>query len=340
MSINLGYSTYNNAVQNILFTEHGACVMVWMLSLLHMSCVDYEINRRTMVDSYVQSSREAGVDIVWVIDNSASMFEEQEQLAEYVSHFTDYLTFAPVEFTLSVVTTDVSTDDAGAFVHGVVLNNNTAHLDQAFADLVSLDEGSRSEHGFAAALDALDPNGINADIWTANADIEIIFFSDEDDQSDVSSADFVNTMQSYRPDVELTFNAITGDPPEGCASLVGAADPGFKYQEVQEETGGLRESICSLHYDALLERIALQVLGLSNTFALNSAPDLDTLEVLVNGASIPRRERHGWRYDAGENTIIFDGFAVPPPGADIVFKYALWIGTQSDLEASVSDTGE
>ena len=44
-----------------------------------------------MVDSYVQSSRQAGVDIL-VVDNSASMFEEQEQLAEHTSHFTDYLT--------------------------------------------------------------------------------------------------------------------------------------------------------------------------------------------------------------------------------------------------------
>ena len=39
---------------------------------------------RTMVDSYVQSSRQAG----WIslgVDNSASMFEEQEQLAEHTA---------------------------------------------------------------------------------------------------------------------------------------------------------------------------------------------------------------------------------------------------------------
>ena len=50
-----------------------------ILAVLAMGCVDYELNRRTMVDSYVQSSRQAGVDILWVVDNSASMFEEQEQ---------------------------------------------------------------------------------------------------------------------------------------------------------------------------------------------------------------------------------------------------------------------
>ena len=53
------------------------------LVLLALGCVDYELNRRTMVDSYVQSSREAGVNILWVVDNSASMFEEQEQLGAH-----------------------------------------------------------------------------------------------------------------------------------------------------------------------------------------------------------------------------------------------------------------
>ena len=50
---------------------------------------------------------------------------------------------------------------------------------------------------------------------------------------------------------------------------------------------------CSLHYDAYGERIALKALGLENTFALNAAPDLDTLQVLVNGASIHRRDMVG-----------------------------------------------
>ena len=37
------------------------------LAVLAIGCVDYELNRRTMVDSYVQSSRQDGVDILWVV---------------------------------------------------------------------------------------------------------------------------------------------------------------------------------------------------------------------------------------------------------------------------------
>ena len=44
-------------------------------------CFDYQVNRRYITDSYVQPSRESGVDILWVVDDSASMFEEQDQLS-------------------------------------------------------------------------------------------------------------------------------------------------------------------------------------------------------------------------------------------------------------------
>jgi len=83
--------------------------------------------------------------------------------------------------------------------------------------------------------------------------------------------------------------------------------------------------------------------GLQMTYPLDNVIIPRNLEGLGfswddTGASIHRRERHGWQYDAGLNAVVFDGFAVPPPGADIVFRYALWIGTEEDLEASVEDT--
>lgn len=305
------------------------------LLLLLVSCVDYELNRRQMVESYVQPSREAGVEILWVIDNSASMFEEQEQLANHVAHFTDYITAAPVDFRIGVITTDMAVEKPGQLVDNQLLHPGTLDLADAFADLILLEEGSRDEMGFETTLLALEPEGVNQDMIDPAADLEIVFFSDEDEQSEMSAESFLSEVNFLRSNGNIAINSITGDPPEGCASIFGAADPGFKYHEVQENSYGLRESICSLDYETMLERIALKVLGLENTFALSTAPDLDSMEVLVDGALVHRRDRHGWQYDAGLNAIVFDGFAVPPPGAEIVFKYFLWIGTEESLEEAV-----
>ena len=128
-----------------------------------------------------------------------------------------------------------------------------------------------------------------------------------------------------------------GDLPEGCASLNTAADPGHKYVSSQQATDGIRESICTYDYDAMLERVALKVLGLDIEFGLLKVPEVNTMEVRVDDVLIHQRDRHGWRYDAGNNSTIFDGYAVPPPKSEIVIRYYEWQG--GPLETDETDTG-
>ena len=142
----------------------------------------------------------------------------------HTAHFTDYLTRVPVDFQLGVITTDIDVDSPGMLVDNTILTRDSSQIASRFANLISLDEGSRDEYGFETTLAALDPSGINGDVLNANADLEIVFFSDEDEQSDMSVDDFVNTLASYRPTANIVVNTISGDPPEGCASIVGAAD--------------------------------------------------------------------------------------------------------------------
>jgi hypothetical protein len=303
-----------------------------------MGCMDYSVSRKFYTDSFVQPARESGVDILWMIDDSASMFEEQDQLAAHADSFIRYLSAAPVDFLMGVATTDISIEVPGSLV-GPLLSVDTADLAGAFAEQVFLEEGSRVEEGFAATLFALDLDGPNGDQLRANADLELIFFTDEDDQSVLSPQDFQVALRALRPSTNIVVNAIVGDPPEGCASAYGAADAGLKYQQIQSSTEGLRESICSLDYDAMLSRIALKVLGMENTFGLSNAPDLSTMEVRVDNALVHRRDRHGWSYDAGKNAIVFDGYAVPYPGAEVVFSYARWVGPQEGFENQLEDSG-
>ena len=62
---------------------------------------------------------------------------------------------------------------------------------------------------------------MNADVLNSSADLEIVFFSDEDEQSEMSVDTFVDALASYRPTANVVVNTISGDPPEGCASIVG-----------------------------------------------------------------------------------------------------------------------
>jgi hypothetical protein len=308
------------------------------IAMLLTACKnDYDIHREVVTDAFTQPIREDGVDILWVIDNSASMYEERLQLTEHADSFISYLSAVPVNFQLGVVSTDMSTDAPGALV-GNMLSPDTADLVARFKDQIdTIQEGSRNEHGFEAARLGSDPDGINADFNRSISDLEVVFFTDEDDQSTLTALELLEALEFQR-DGRVVANAIVGDPPVGCASLEAAADAGGKYIAAQELSEGLRESICALDYPAMLERIALRVLGLESTFLLRAVPDPSQMTVNVDGAIIQQRERHGWRYDPGLNAVIFDGYAIPQPGAEIFIRYYEWLGPA--LEDEQTDAGE
>lgn len=224
------------------------------LFLVLTGCIDSSVSRIVQVDGFTQPARDGGVDVLWVVDDSASMYEERLQLELHAESFIGYLSSVPVDFNLGVTSTDMSVDVPGALL-GEMLSDETADLTDAFVAQVSHDsDGSRDEMGFWAALLAADPDG---GFGRETADLEVVFFTDEDDSSEVTVEQLLEGLEADRQGMQIVTNAIVGDPPEGCASLMAAANAGEKYIEAQETSGGLRESICALDYDAMLERMAL-----------------------------------------------------------------------------------
>lgn len=307
----------------------AARLLALVLALPAAGCIDYDVNRNREFERWTQPERAGGVDILWVVDDSQSMYEEQALLAEHASTFIGFLTHVPVDFRLGVVNTDMEAESAGSLT-GELLDPDSPGLVEGFSvEVANEATGSREERGFDAAL-------LGSVAMGGAGDLELVFFSDEDDQSEGSAADFLTALGNTRPGAAVVANAIVGDLPEGCASREVAADPGDRYLEAQDSSGGARESICTADYDAMLERIAARVLGLQDTFALAKVPELSSAEIRVDEVLIPERERHGWRYDAGDNAIVFDGYAVPPPGAVVTARYYEWAGAG----VPVGDTGK
>ena len=146
------------------------------VTLLLTGCVDYDVVRKQDVEIFKQPVREGGVDILWVVDSSFSMDEEQVQLASHAATFITFLSTAPVDFKLGVTTTDVA---AGGMLIGPLLATDTPSLTAAFVDQVTgIGEGDRTEVGFLTAVAAAESGQLRP-----GADLEIVFFTDEDDQS-------------------------------------------------------------------------------------------------------------------------------------------------------------
>ena len=308
---------------------YSVIVMSRFLPLvLLLGCSDYKISVQSFSETFFQNDRSDGVDILWVIDNSATMYEEHDLLIASADDFISFVANSSVDFQLGVVSTDM--DEDGGTLRGPVLNAETSDMADRFVDQIVGDRmGSRDERGFEAAILGADPNR-NTEFARSRADLELVVFSDEDDHSVLAADAFLSELEAQRPTASVKAHAVVGDPPAGCVSVMAAADVGAKYLQVQEPTGGRRESICTLDYGSMLARVALDVIGLDTVFALAKVPSPTTIELLVDGVEVHRREVDGWRYNPGDNTIIFDGFAVPRAGSTIDVSYQEWTGPLED----------
>ncbi len=312
-----------------------------LLVLSSSGCVDYGVSRKSHSDAFAQAERPNGVDILWLQDDSGSMDEERDLLAADAHVLINFIFLGSVDFRLGVASTDMDVDTAGTLT-GPAIDPYSDEPLETFLDQVDFDlPGSIDERGLEAAIAAADPLGVNEDFGRATADLEVVAFSDEDDHSELDVSQVLEALQEDRPGVRVGVSAIVGDPPEGCVSPYAAADPGLRYIEAAESTEGMRESICSPDYDGVLQRIALNALGLTTHFALTAVPDLSTLAVYVDEVRVHERREDGWHYDVGENSIVFDGLAIPPPGSAVYVTYLEWYGVQQEQEPEDSgDAGD
>jgi len=86
--------------------------------LLLLGCSDYEFYTQQHTDVFQQNQRKV-VDVLLVVDNSCSMWEEQDKLATNFDAFIQYFDGVDVDYQLAVVTTDtVSEEFRGRFVGG------------------------------------------------------------------------------------------------------------------------------------------------------------------------------------------------------------------------------
>ncbi len=290
-----------------------------------LACSDQGFGTRASTDTFVQPDNHIAADVLFVVDNSASMGEEQVRLAENFLAFVDVLASTVADYQLGVVTTDVSDGSAGV-LRGGVMTPDMANLADVFrAAVLAGTSGSRDEQGFAAGVLAADP-ARNPGFLRTGARFNLVFISDEDDQSPGDVADYLALYGESAGEPGFAAHALVGDLPQGCASGALAASPGPRYLDAAEGSAGFVESICAENYSGLLTRVGLDVSGWEDTFPLSRLPSVDTLEVRVNDVLIPERELDGWQYSVGDNAIVFSGRAIPRPGMGIEVVYTAWNG--------------
>lgn len=266
------------------------------------------------------------VDILWVIDNSCSMSEEQTNL---IGNFRSFIQFADsqaLDYHLGVVTTDV--DDVtnfgacpdpllaqrpngvgqgacGYFADGnfdssqqdpdwrIITNDEQPSAEAAFSAIANQDiVGSGFEQPLQAAFQAFSApilNGWNDGFLRTSAYLAVIIVTDEMDQSPQTVDIYTNfflAIKGFRNTQLFSLSAITGDSPGGCFSSNGAADDGARLIEVVGRTGGIFESICTADWSQALQNLGLSVFGYKSRFFLSNQPVGGSVVVTVDGVMV------------------------------------------------------
>lgn len=328
-------------------SQRHVVTVLLVLGLLLGSCQEYSLEGRLVTDEFHQEPA-SRVDILFVIDNSVSMEEEQEEVADNFSKFIASIQETNVEWQIGVVTTDmVDPEQRGRLVGDPrIIDNQVPDFEQAFQDNIRVGtEGYPIERGLSATLAAITPplaTHENAGFVREDAQMAIVVVSDENDCSDngtiigedasachqepeklVPISHFVTELRALKNDPRnVSFSAIVELDPEMGYAACGEAAPGKRYLNLARLLGGLSRSICG-EYDDIMDELGLSVAGIRSSFQLTRTPDVCSIDAEVDGVVVSRDDTRvdGWTYDQDTNYLTLWGPAIPPRDSTLVVTY-------------------
>lgn len=281
-------------------------------------------------EEIMQGSQPAPVDLLVVMDNSRSMAEEQEKMAERTQNLLTEID--SLDWRIGFTTTDVSAGSYGlrgellplTGAAGRVLTKGANDVHRVFGDTMKRDETltcpdtgvcpSGDEQPLAATLLALQKRGgANQGFFRAGADVMVLVITDEDEKSNGASGALTGTQlvsgarQLLTDDQKFIVSAIVVKP--GDTACFNHNAPDGNYANVVAGavhlTGGFLGSVCAADYADQLKRIGQLVRKAADSFELAQTPAAGSLELSFE----PAQPQTRWKL-VGRKVVFTQN---PPP---------------------------
>jgi hypothetical protein len=224
------------------------------------------------------------IDVLFVIDDSCSMANDQRRLGENLNSFFSAFTAAQVDFHVGVITTDMSDPARSGKLVAPFLTQNTPNVANEFESSVLVGtNGSGDERGLQALRTALRPpltDMENAGFIRTEADFAAVILADEDDHAPLR-VDFVtDAVRALKPDQQaITVGAIL----LSCGFSVG----NWRYAQFARAFGerGITTT-CTQDYASTLRTIAGRAINKSCVVGLKRRLDPSRqITATLNGAA-------------------------------------------------------
>ncbi len=289
------------------------------------------------VDRIVQVTTPS-VDVLWTIDNSCSMSDEQDQLAANFPSFMDYFDGSGLDFHVGVVSTDLDDPRHGGRLQSGLgykyIDGDTPSPVEVFAAMATLGTGgSGNEAGLGTSHLALERHAetYNAGFYRGEASLATIVISDEADHTParlITQPEYVDWYDGLKREAdERSFS---------CVCNLAGPDRGAAYIATSTRIGGIVWDITTEDWSLVLERLGIQASGLKREYFLSERPVPSTIVVEVedvSGALLPPFEpavfdaagqlaSGDYTYDPRRNSVTFLEY-VPRALSTVILTYTL-----------------
>lgn len=274
-------------------------------------------------ESFKQSASETKkLDIVWIIDNSGSMSDEQDALGANFSAFIQDFITKDVDFKMAITTTDTSSSSLkGKMVYGsdTKLTSAKAQANETqflydFKKLVKVGtSGSGNEKGLEASEGFMQKYA--SSFLRPDAYLAVVVLSDEEDQSPKSVAAYTDYLKSFKSEAGLVKMYSIVDVGMTNVGGQGVSTGYQRYADASNKTAGIVADIRDDFYKSL-DDMGESIINLLDSFALAHEPVAGSLKVYVNGVL-----ENNYTYDSATHSIKFNQGSLPPVGADIKVTY-------------------
>lgn len=304
----------NKLVKNFVFKTLR---FLFLLSLfINTTCADYKmtptVESTVIVDSFVQPGF-VPLDVIVVLDRSCSMVDDSEAVGSGINDLASDITLLTDDYQIGFISADPACAQH-EFIGPFDMLSSSMDIIMA-PGMLSPD--CPREEGFAALYTYMDL--FEGDVFIRDdADLLIVFVSDEEEQSPASASDFAGYLE-YVKDADPTDGvspeymedvvAVTTSNASTCATSVGQ-----KYIDLAWIYEKSYVDLCADDWGTWISKMS-ELTALHDTFTLSENPIQESIVVYVNAEKSLQ-----FVYDANLNAVIMDETPIRGSLVEIGYK--------------------
>lgn len=278
------------------------------------TCLDAHCEIFNVTENANNPLQNKKTDILFIFDNSGTMFDENQKLKDRMSGFIQTLNTNDVNYNICYTLSEPSVHSQGRisdWTNGQkVLNKNTPNLNNVFLNTLNNVQNTpptfeQPEQPIAATSYMLGSSS-NGDCFRQNTAVNVVFITDEDENNDGQNLQsrnepthLVNQARSVLGNVPfmvhtiIAYDIFNGSNIDNSCYVTEGNEKANVHYSLAQLTNGIVGNICANDYAGQLASISTRIQDTLDSVAMKCAPIGDVTITSSNNINYQYELRNG-----------------------------------------------